>query len=86
MQVSKDIVFSPKSKSEINLGLDEEECDIHKWKSSKKKVHWWFHGLAESYSHNNEQVSHHSNNIEEQAHNEKTFCFFGFCVNPKRMK
>ena len=35
-----------------------------------------------SYSHNNEQVSHHSNNIEEQEHNEKDF-FWGVLCEPQ---
>ena len=41
--------------------------------TSKKKVHWWVQCLTDSYSHNNKQVAHYSQNVEEQEDNKKDF-------------
>ena len=41
--------------------------------NQEKKMHWWVQGITESYSHSNDQVAHHCQNVEEQEHNKKDF-------------
>ena len=76
MQDSKDMFFPPKNKSEINLGVIEEEEVTSINDKLARKIHRWVQSLTNSYSNDNENVAQYSQNVKDQEYNKKDFLLF----------